>query len=117
MAGAKLHTDEVEEVGGSGQPGHGLAVEQVAGNGLDPARLQPLAGGGIAEAAHGDDAEIVLRRGGGAAGQHGQRWSHLAARAENQQRAPYLADELHQSRARTAQDVVKLRLFRYDLWQ
>src|ERR1035441_5999590 len=53
----------------------------------------------------------------GAAGQDGQRRSHLAARAENQQGAADLADELRQRRAGAAEEVVKLRLVGYVLRQ
>ena len=83
-------------------------VEQVAIDGLDAARLQPVLDGGIAEAGDADDA--ALRHGG--LGKARQRRSHLAGNAQDHDVAVDLAEIVDQRLARAAQQFVERQRYR-----
>ena len=101
--GAELASGHEHDIRNLRQRLDGGFVEQVAVDGLDAARLQPVLYGGIAES--GDADHAALRHGG--LGKARQRRPHLAGDTQNHDVAVDLAEIVDQRLARAAQQVVE----------
>ena len=101
--GAELAPGHEHDIRNFRQRLDGGFVEQVAVDGLDAARLQPVLDGGIAEA--GDADHAAIRHGG--LGKARQRRPHLAGDAQNHDVAVDLAEIVDQRLARAAQQFVE----------
>ena len=101
--GAELAAGHEDDVRSLRQRLDGGFVEQVAIDGLDAARLQPVLDAGIAEAGDADDAAI----GHGGLGKARQRRPHLAGDAQDHDVAVDLAEIVDQRLARAAQQFVE----------
>ena len=109
--GAELASGHEHDIRSLRQRLDGGFVEQVAIDGLDAARLQPVLDGGIAEA--GDADHAALRHGG--LGKARQRRPHLAGDTQNHDVAVDLAEIVDQRLARAAQQFVEMRRYRQSL--
>ena len=94
------HEDDVRNFGQRLDRGF---IEQVAIDGLDAARLQPVLYAGVAEARDADDPPV----GQGGLGEARQRRPHLAGNAQNHDVAVDLAEIVDQRLARPAQQFVE----------
>ena len=101
--GAEFAPGHEHDVGNFGQRLDGIFIEQVAIDGLDATRLQPVLHASVAKARHADDPPV----GQGGLGKARQRRPHLAGNTQNHDVAIHLAEIVDQRLARAAEQFVE----------